>query len=149
SFAFFSELLASHDGERRCLPHAKAKLLVEPDRPGVGAQDVQEHAFRAPVDTRYQRAHEAGGESLPAMVRLYADGADLGPAVQTKPLAGHRDEHTAAPDTQIVAELDRPGQERSGLGFGDEREHLWYIGGGERCRLRAIAPGDPLLLDHL
>jgi hypothetical protein len=40
-----SELLAGHDGERRGLPHAKANLLVEPDRPCVSAQDVQEYAF--------------------------------------------------------------------------------------------------------
>jgi hypothetical protein len=35
-----SEILAYHDGERRCLPHAKAELLVKSDRRSVGVKDM-------------------------------------------------------------------------------------------------------------
>ena len=111
-------------------------------------EDVQECALRAKLDARYQGSDEPRGQPLAAMVGLGADGADLGPAVQMKPLAGHRDERPVAADPQVVAKLDGPGQKRSRFGLGDELEHLGHIGGAERDRLRAIDPGDPLS-DHL
>ena len=77
-----------------------------------------------------------------------AHGADLGPTVQTKALAGHCDEHAVATDPEVVTQLDGSRQKRSRLGRGDKLEHLGHIGGAERDRLRAIDPGDPLL-DHL
>src|ERR1700683_648902 len=100
--------LSRHDVERRDLPYAKAKLFVEPDRSRVGAEDVEEHTFRANLDARDQGADELGRKPLTAMVRPGADGADLRPTVQAEPLAGHRDERPVAADPQVIAELDGP-----------------------------------------
>ena len=130
------------------MPYAKAKLLVEPDRSGVGAQDVQEYALRPKLYARYQRSDELRGQPPTAIVGPGADGADLGPTVQMKPLAGHRDECPVAADAQVIAKLDGPRQKRPRFGLGDEFEHLGYIRGAERDRLRTTDPGDPLA-DHL
>src|SRR3984885_8176680 len=130
------------------LAHAKAKLLVEPDRPGVGAHHVQERTLRAPLDARDQRAHQPRGQPLATVVRLGANSADLGPAVDMKALAGHRYERPVAPNAEVVAKLDGPRKKRPRFGFSDELEHLGYIGAGERDRLRAVDTRD-LLLDHL
>ena len=82
------------------------------------------------------------------MLGAGADGADLGPAAQMEPLAGHRDEGAVEADSQVVAELNRPCQKRPRFGPGDELHHLGHVGGAERDRLRAIDPADPLS-DHL
>src|SRR5271166_4254616 len=82
------------------------------------------------------------------MVRLGADGADLGPTVEMKPLAGHRDECPVAPDAQVVPELDGPWQKRARRGCGNELEHFGDIAGTERDRLRAVHPAGARL-DHL
>ena len=42
-------------------------------------------------------------------------------------LARHGDELTAAPDPDVVAELDRSVQEWSRIRLADELEHLWNI----------------------
>ena len=104
--------------------------------------------MRAPLDTRDQRAHELRSQPLTTMAGAGADRADLGPAVQAKPLAGHRDERPVTPDAQVIAKLDRPGQKRPRFGLSDELQHLRHIGGAELDRLRTIGPSDPLL-DHL
>ena len=60
----------------------------------------------------------------PRWLRAGADGADLGPALDPKALTGHRHEHSAVADPEVVAELDGPWEERTRFGFGDQLEHL-------------------------
>src|ERR1700733_1204182 len=119
-----SESLARHHRELHGLPYAKAKLLVESDRCGVGCKDMQEGALRATLDVCHQGGDQPGGESLALIVGSRAHGADLRPIIQTKSLAGHRHQRAFAADTDVIAKLDRPLQKRPRLGLRDELEYL-------------------------
>ena len=93
-----------------------------------------------------QRAHELRGQPPTAMIGLGADGADLGPTVQTKPLAGHRDElprRAGCPgNRQARWSWSETAPARSGRRARASRGHRRAPSG---IASGAIDPGDPLL----
>ena len=89
---------ALDDRQGRRLADPEAELLIQPDGSGVGGEDVEEDALGSELDGRDQGAHQPGRKPLAAMVGVGADGADLRPAFQAEPLAGHRDEGPVVAD---------------------------------------------------
>ena len=71
------------------------------------------------------------GQPLPAVGGVGAHRADLGPARRAHPLPRHRDERPAAADAQVGAEVEGAGEERAGLGPGDQVEHRGHVRGPE------------------
>ena len=65
--------------------------------------------------------------------RVGADRADLAIPWHMKALARHSCEPTLLPDGEILAQLYRPRQERSGMGDVLELEHRGHVGGRKGC----------------
>ena len=120
----------------------ETQRLVEPDRRGVVRARVQEGHVTAGPDTGGHREGEPRRQALPAMGRIRADGADLGPSGRVHPLPRHRHQRSAAADAEVRAELTGALLERPGLGAAHEIEHLRHVGLGERDRLGIGRPGD-------
>ena len=60
-------------------------------------------------------AHEPAGEPPPADGRVGADRTDLGPPREAHPLTRHGDQPAVHAQAEVVPELERPGEEGSGL----------------------------------
>ena len=60
---------------------------------------MQERGLTTLTDPMRDRSHQPGREAMTPEGDGGADRADLRPARWVQPLAGHRDEGTAAPDT--------------------------------------------------
>ena len=101
-------------------------------RAALDGGGVQERDVTAVPDARGDRPDQPPRQPLPAVGRVGAHRADLGPAGRVHPLPRHRDERAAAADAEVGAEGDGAGQERAGLGAGDEVEHLGDVGGPSR-----------------
>src|SRR2546429_5083489 len=82
------------------------------------------------------------------MRRRGAHGAYLRPAIESQPLARHRDEPAVAADPDVVTKLDGSVQEWTRIRLADEFQHLWNILCAQRNCLPCIYAVD-VLSDHL
>jgi hypothetical protein len=99
----------------RTFPDAKPKLLIEPDRVRVSAENVEEGTFRASVDVADERVDKPRGQALRTMGWSRTHGADLTPARKVQALARHRDQLAVTPQPDVAPEFDRSLQERAGI----------------------------------
>src|SRR5262245_43782505 len=85
--------------------------LIQANRTDVGGRRVQERRLAPCPDARGDGEHQPGRQSPAPMGGVGADGADLGPARRVQPFTGHRHQHAAEPDAEVVAEFDGTRQE--------------------------------------
>ena len=90
---------------------------------GAGRGGVEERHVTTLPHHRADRPHQPARQALTPIRRVCADRADLAPPERPHPLARYGHQLPVAPDTQVGAERDRPGQERARSGPGDEVEH--------------------------
>jgi len=119
----------------------EAETVIQPNRRNVVTEHVQKRCFSPLLDSSAQHFHEAASKAIPAIVFIYANGADLNVPVDAHPFAGHRNETSAVANPDVVAHLASPVAERAGPGPSDQIEHI--------CHIRLAQPDDLRLVRTL
>ena len=131
--------------------YAEAQAFVEGDGACIVAAHVQEGHLAAVADAAHDLGHQSGGVAFAQMIRVSADGTDLGVSGDFQALSRHGDQLSFVTNSDVVPEFMRACAEGAGLCERREFEHVGrvIVSELENLEVGSGRAGLAIFADHL